>query len=46
VLFDMRFAHYAVSEQHGRCLLQLWSEERNLVRTVVEACRSGRNACG
>ena len=36
VLFDMRTARYAVSEQHGRCLLQLWSEERNLVRTVVE----------
>jgi hypothetical protein len=35
VLFDMRLAHYAVSESHGRCLLQLWSEERNLVRTVV-----------
>jgi len=37
VLFDMRSARYAVSEQHGRCLLQLWSEERNLMRTVVEA---------
>jgi hypothetical protein len=36
VLFDMRTARYAVSEQHGRCLLQLWSEERNLMRTVVE----------
>src|SRR5450631_2508143 len=36
VLFDMRIARYAVSESHGRCLLQLWSEERNLVRTVVE----------
>lgn len=36
VLFDLRTAHYAVSEQHGRCLLQLWSDERNLVRTVVE----------
>jgi hypothetical protein len=36
VLFDMRSARYAVSEQHGRCLLQLWSEERNLIRTVVE----------
>ena len=36
VLFDMRMAHYAVSESHGRCLLQFWSEERNLVRTVVE----------
>ena len=36
VLFDMRTAHYAVSEQHGRCLLQFWSEERNLMRTVVD----------
>src|SRR5580700_37197 len=36
VLFDMRTARYAVSEQHGRCLLQLWSEERNVMRTVVE----------
>jgi len=35
VLFDMRSAHYAVTEQHGRCLLQLWSEERNLIRTVT-----------
>src|ERR1035438_10397510 len=35
VLFDMRTARYSVSESHGRCLLELWSEERNLVRTVV-----------
>jgi hypothetical protein len=36
VLFDMCSARYAVTEQHGRCLLELWSEERNLIRTVVE----------
>jgi hypothetical protein len=36
VLFDMRTARYSVTEQHGRCLLQLWNEERNLMRTVVE----------
>jgi hypothetical protein len=36
VLFDMRTARYAVSGEHGRCLLQLWSDERNLIRTVVE----------
>jgi hypothetical protein len=36
VLFDMRRAHYSVAEAHGRCLLQLWSDERNVVRTVVE----------
>jgi hypothetical protein len=35
VLFDMRQAHYAVSEAHSRCVLQLWSEERNLIRTVT-----------
>jgi hypothetical protein len=36
VLFDMRTARCSVEESHGRCLLQLWSEERNLIRTVVE----------
>ena len=34
--FDMRTAHYSVGESHGRCLLEVWSEERNLVRTVIE----------
>jgi hypothetical protein len=37
VLFDMRQARYSVTESHGRCLLQLWNEERNLVRSVVSA---------
>lgn len=36
VLFDLRLARYSVIESHGRCLLQMWSEERNLVRTVLE----------
>jgi hypothetical protein len=36
VLFEMRATRYAVTQSHGRCLLQLWNEERNLVRTVVE----------
>ncbi|HEX7729734.1 MAG TPA: hypothetical protein VF392_11905 [Terracidiphilus sp.] len=36
VLFDMRIARYSVAESHGRCLLQLWSDERNVVRTVVQ----------
>ena len=36
VLFDLRTARYSISESHGRCLLELWSAERNLVRTVVE----------
>jgi hypothetical protein len=36
VLFDMRTARYSVAETHGRCMLQLWSDERNLIRTVVD----------
>ncbi len=36
ILFDMRIARYSVGESHGRCLLQLWSDERNIVRTVVD----------
>jgi len=37
VLFDLRIARSAVAESHGRCVLQLWSDERNLVRTIVDA---------
>jgi hypothetical protein len=36
-IFDMRLARYSVEDGRGRCVLQLWSEERNIVRTVVEA---------
>ncbi|MGA3130391.1 MAG: hypothetical protein ABSD59_06300 [Terracidiphilus sp.] len=36
ILFDMRTARCSVEESHGRCLLQLWSDERNLVRTVAD----------
>lgn len=35
VLFDLRLGHCSVSAERGRCLLHLWSEERNLVRTVT-----------
>jgi len=35
ILFDMRSAKYSVGESHGRCLLQLWNEERNVARTVT-----------
>ncbi|MGC1363223.1 MAG: hypothetical protein WA400_08120 [Silvibacterium sp.] len=34
ILFDMHAAHFSLSTQQGRCLLHLWSEEHNLVRTV------------
>ena len=32
----MRTARFSVGESHGRCLLEIWSDERNLVRTVVD----------
>ena len=35
VLFDMAQARFTVEAGSGRCVLQLWSEARNLVRTVV-----------
>jgi hypothetical protein len=36
MIFDLRRAHYSVGASHGRCLLQFWSDERNLMRTVIE----------
>lgn len=35
LLFDLRLARCSVSAERGRCLLHLWSDERNLVRTVI-----------
>ena len=40
-LFDMRSAKYSLATEHGRCTLQLWSEERNLVRRVTAAIERG-----
>lgn len=34
-LFDMRLARYSVTNEHNRCMLHLWSQERNVVRTVT-----------
>jgi hypothetical protein len=35
VLFDLESAQYSVSSEKDRCLLHLWSQERNLVRQVL-----------
>ncbi len=35
--FEMTSAKYSISSQHGKCVLHLWSPERNSVRRVVEA---------
>jgi hypothetical protein len=35
VVFEMQSAKYSLSSEHGRCTLQIWSEDSNLVRRVV-----------
>jgi hypothetical protein len=37
VVFDLSYAKYSVSGEHGKCLLHLWSAERNVVRRVIDA---------
>jgi len=41
VLFDMRAAKYSLATEHGRCTLQFWSDERNIVRRVSAAIERG-----
>jgi len=35
IAFDMRAAKYSLAVEHGRCTLQLWSEDANLVRRAI-----------
>jgi hypothetical protein len=37
VAFDLAQSRYSISGEHNRCLLHLWSHERNAVRRVLEA---------
>jgi len=37
VMFDFATAKYAVKAENGRCVLHLWSEERNAVRRVLDS---------
>ncbi len=41
VLFDLRGAKYSLTTDNGRCVLQLWDEERNIVRRVSAATPRG-----
>lgn len=43
VVFDLRHANYSISGQAGKCLLHLWSQERNAVRRVLD-CESKNGA--
>jgi hypothetical protein len=40
-LFDMGTAKYSLATEHGRCTIQVWSEERNIVRRVSAAVERG-----
>jgi hypothetical protein len=37
VLFDLAESKYSISGERNKCLLHLWSAERNVVRRVIEA---------
>src|SRR5258706_2802233 len=37
IAFDLAEAKYSVSGEYHKCLLHLWSSERNFVRRVVDA---------
>src|SRR6202167_3726704 len=37
VAFDLAQSKYSISAEYNRCLLHLWSAERNSVRRVLEA---------
>ncbi len=36
ILFDLRLAQTSVAAEHGHCVLHVWSEERDLIRHVVD----------
>ena len=35
-VFDLAQAKYSISGEHNKCLLHLWSAERNMVRRVLD----------
>ncbi len=37
LLFDFATARYSLSTEHGKCVLHVWSPERNAVRRVLDA---------
>ena len=37
VIFDLAQSRYSISGEHNKCLLHMWSVERNVVRRVLDA---------
>ena len=36
-IFDLAEAKYSISDEHNKCLLHIWSAERNIVRRILQA---------
>ncbi len=45
VVFDLQHAKYSVSGENSKCLLHFWSEERNIVRRVLDVETKGESLC-
>ncbi len=43
IVFDLDSAQYSISSDKGKCLVHFWSDERNLVRQVLEADAESKN---
>lgn len=43
VMFNLEQARYSVSGERNKCLLHLWSEERNVVRRVLDVESKGES---
>ena len=43
IIFDLESARYSISAERGKCLLHIWSEQRNVVREVVDAEQKNGN---
>jgi hypothetical protein len=45
IIFDLANARYSISTQQNKCLLHLWSDERNTVRRVLDSQRKNGVLC-
>src|SRR5689334_14096886 len=43
MLFDLADAKFSISGEHNKCLIHFWSEERNLVRRVLDVEARGES---
>ena len=46
-IFDLADSKYSVSGEYNKCLLHLWSAERNVVRRILDSeVRNGQSTTG